>query len=334
MSETKKNLKDLIKNYKNKPKPKTKAKSNETRKETSSDSKSRSKYKRELSKYMKETMNYEEVVTNEEKSISLLIIIIDELPTEYIWRDWLNYMDAQYKFRVKIYIHAKFPSRVRSSWVRDRLIRSNLKPEWGSVELSIAMMLLLKKAIHSSNNTDYYMFLSESCIPIYPINVFFDILDTHNNSWYITLDKANNGYSTEKQFEPLEPNIPKKCIIKTDQWVLLNKKNAYQVANFESDIGIFHSGLDFWDIFYNVTASDEMWISTLLCIVNYGVNQINHQRATYVVWENGEKSPETFRNITAELINDARGSGALFCRKIASNSRTKMTEQWHEAIEV
>ena len=332
MSQKGSKLKDLIGQYKSKPKTVKKIQSPETKKSTSSDSKSSSQYKRALAQYMKDPVKYDDIVLNTNKSISLMIIIIDELPTEYIWRDWLNYMNYRYKSRVNIFIHAKFPNRVTSSWVRDRLIRSNLKPDWGTVELSIVMMMLLRNAVHSPNNTDFYMFLSESCIPIYPIDMFFDILDTHQKSWYISHNAPNNGYANQNQFHPLLQHIPKKCICKTDQWVLLNKKNAYQLANFNNDIGIFNSGLDFWDIFYKVRASDEMWISTLICIVNDNKEDINNQRATYVVWENGNKSPMTFDEITHELISDARKSGALFCRKIAPNSRTILTNRWHDSV--
>lgn len=325
MATKKSDMKSLLSKYKN-------TKTAKKKRSSSSDSKYISPYKKAINKYMKDPVLYDNVSLNERKSISLLLIIIDELPTEYIWRDWLNDMNAQYKSRVEIFIHAKHPNRIKSSWVRDRLIKSNLKPTWGSVELSISIMLLLRNAVHSPRNTDYYMFLSESCIPIYPIHTFFEILDTHNNSWYESHKTPNNGYSNQQQFQPLEEHIPKKCIIKTDQWVLLNKKNAYQIANFENDTGVFHRDLDFWNIFNDVKASDEMWISTLLCIVNDDTEDINSNRATYVVWENGDKSPMTFKKITRELIHNARESGALFCRKIQSNSRTTLTNQWHDSV--
>ena len=47
---------------------------------------------------------------------------------------------------VRFLIHAKFPDRVRSGWVRDRLVSFHLKPGWGSLELTEVMIRMLDEA--------------------------------------------------------------------------------------------------------------------------------------------------------------------------------------------
>lgn len=44
---------------------------------------------------------------------------------------------------VRFLIHAKFPDRVKSCWVRDRLVSFHLKPGWGSLELTEVMIRML-----------------------------------------------------------------------------------------------------------------------------------------------------------------------------------------------
>lgn len=44
---------------------------------------------------------------------------------------------------VRFLIHAKFPDRVKSGWVRDRLVSFHLKPGWGSLELTEVMIRML-----------------------------------------------------------------------------------------------------------------------------------------------------------------------------------------------
>lgn len=44
---------------------------------------------------------------------------------------------------VRFLIHAKFPDRVKSGWVRDRLVSFHLKPGWGSLELTEVMVRML-----------------------------------------------------------------------------------------------------------------------------------------------------------------------------------------------
>jgi len=62
-------------------------------------------------------------------AISLLFIIIDDFPNEYIWRLWLEECNAPFSIdsrpssqKVTIHIHAKYPQNVKSKWVKDRLV--------------------------------------------------------------------------------------------------------------------------------------------------------------------------------------------------------------------
>ena len=64
--------------------------------------------------------------------LTIMFMIIDELPFECVWRTWLQAASAAAQRAVRIIIHAKFPDRVASHWVRARLCRSfQLRPEWG-----------------------------------------------------------------------------------------------------------------------------------------------------------------------------------------------------------
>ena len=60
---------------------------------------------------------------------------------------------------VKFLIHAKYPDRVKSGWVRDRLVSFHLKPGWGSLELTEVMIKMLgevTKLCMSQSNPDLY----------------------------------------------------------------------------------------------------------------------------------------------------------------------------------
>lgn len=71
--------------------------------------------------------------------LQLCFIIIDTLPHELIWRTWLRH-GGMATDRVKITIHAKYPSAVSSDWVRERLVPFNLCPSWGSIDLTAVMI--------------------------------------------------------------------------------------------------------------------------------------------------------------------------------------------------
>ena len=121
---------------------------------------------------------------DKEMNLGLLVIIIDDFPNELLWRLWLgenitsdditlgsyavdidsnkdegggdkgldscssgNSVVASRRYdKVKFWFHAKFPDRVRSSWVRRRLVKGfQFKPSWGSVELTKVMGCMLKE---------------------------------------------------------------------------------------------------------------------------------------------------------------------------------------------
>lgn len=80
-----------------------------------------------------------------DSNLCILFIIIDDFPLEHVWRLWLkNASDELHK--VDVFFHAKHPDRVRSSWVRDRLVEQfHYSPSWGSVDIAKVMLFMLKE---------------------------------------------------------------------------------------------------------------------------------------------------------------------------------------------
>jgi len=264
------------------------------------------------------------------KKVALLFIIVDDFPLEDLWRDWLEDFNGRYANNVEIFIHAKYPERIRSRWVRERLIRSDLKPNWGSLELSKAMFYLLDDAYNINNfRADYFIFLSETCVPIYRINQFFDILSSSGKSWIDYTATPNNGYANANQFIPLKNEMPDDCVLKSDQWTMLNRYNVEQLLNFNR-----LTNISIWDIMSNVrSASDEMWIASILCLMNNGLEgKVEKRKVTYVDWREEVRSPVTFDKITLELVNLARERGALFMRKFKSRNPDWLIDDWHKVV--
>jgi hypothetical protein len=89
-----------------------------------------------------------------EGGLGILLIIIDDLPHEPVWRilveqyERSNIKDNEnniIKKDIRFWIHAKYPDRV-SPWVRERLVKTfQLRPEWGSLDLTDVMFRLLKE---------------------------------------------------------------------------------------------------------------------------------------------------------------------------------------------
>lgn len=103
-------------------------------------------------------------------SIAVLLIIVDDVPFENIWRLWVEQHERQQQRSissvhgcstdnstipipittstpsVQFFIHAKNPERIKSVWIKKHLVKSfHLRPAWGSLELTEVMMLMLQE---------------------------------------------------------------------------------------------------------------------------------------------------------------------------------------------
>ena len=122
------------------------------------------------------------------------------------------------------------------------------KPEWGSVEITRAMVTLVEESLASCNSPSMRLcFASESCIPILPLHQTIESLWSTNTSWIDVKRKPRNGYNGSAQWVPIEktPLIPAECVCKSDQWICLTRQHAERIASLPSSID--HTNL--WEAF-------------------------------------------------------------------------------------
>lgn len=132
------------------------------------------------------------------KTIAILLIIQDSLPNEALWRLWLQHMDRT-RHDVRVWIHAKHPDHIHSPWLQDRLVRRfQLRPGWGSLDLTKTMVCLLHEAFSDCPYIDHFMFASESCIPSTTVAGLYAALNDER-SWIKYRDTPNNGYARIQQ---------------------------------------------------------------------------------------------------------------------------------------
>ena len=149
-----------------------------------------------------------------QRHIALLFLTIDDLPHEHVWKEWLKSSAANYlsggdrkdndvnscesnndndddDVMVSVLCHAKYPERIKSSWLRQRHLlqrttqhvnddnkRASAKadnyedikpkfhsrrPEWGSIEITRAMIDLLEEGMRigaDDSDGSYHRYLS------------------------------------------------------------------------------------------------------------------------------------------------------------------------------
>mmetsp|Transcript_6535 Transcript_6535/g.13754 ORF Transcript_6535/g.13754 Transcript_6535/m.13754 type:complete len:551 (+) Transcript_6535:183-1835(+) len=257
------------------------------------------------------------------RHLALLFLTIDDLPFEHIWKAWLGgagcanspaseILGQAAGMTVSILCHAKYPDRVKSPWLKERLLidkRSNIgdnlvryhtrRPEWGSVEITRAMIDLVEEGLQiggSSTSTDTcrfiststansvgdsepfippvdrFIFVSESCLPIATIEEVESALygkqngqdTTSPKSWIKARNTPNNGYARQQQWERMSRAIPVDNIWKADQWILLIREHAEAVVRACRVASIRG---ELWECFRRTRASDELYFPTVLSLL-------------------------------------------------------------------
>lgn len=298
------------------------------------------------------------------KHVCLLFITIDELPFEDIWREWST---SDNSVTVSIIVHAKFPNKVTSDFVKQRLLVQppqvgrgresyapptyhTRRPEWGSIEITRAMLDLLfeglkigrpsgdlkderfssKRFVVNNKSTDTplppvdkFIFCSETCIPVTTLQETATALfgkDSVNNniSWVNGRNTPNNGYSRQMQFEKVDRVVPKNCIYKADQWIILSRPHAEAVmSNLDRNLP---SGAFLWQCFSQTKASDELYFPTALSLLGIMPSspELEIRRVTYADWSESARNPASFSKGVEDLKRVApiaRKEGCLFARK-------------------
>ena len=300
--------------------------------------------------------------------LCLLLLIIDQLPYENVWRHWLRGV-SDGSVVTKVFVHAKFPAKVQSAWVRDRLIPERYHPEWGSVELTQAMVALMKNAVagtqeYASSDKDgvdrvKMLFASESCLPVCPLSTACGELFCDAKSWLQVKTKPRTGYEGSSQWVPIETSslVPKECVCKADQWVCIARKHALAIDTLMDHV-VKRGDSMLWPAFKKGCASDEMYFPTVLACS--GIlptrdeasdasgsatveSQVALRRLTYVLWNYPDLDdysrtntmvdrPETYEVFDVPLVSKARREGCLFVRKVKLKTGCIDVHLWETVV--
>ena len=141
------------------------------------------------------------------KRIAILVVIVESLPHEDIWRSWMSQGDdSKCEYQAELFIHAKHPEKLRSAWARERLIRSSLKPEWNSPEVVRAMLALLSESLKDTQ-CGRFIFATESCIPIQRLDIAGGMLFNEDKSWLNAFHQPKNRFEEAECFRAVRSDM-------------------------------------------------------------------------------------------------------------------------------
>jgi len=203
------------------------------------------------------------------KHLALLMICIEDLPYEHIWKEFCATLQVPEgtndEYHISLLCHARYPKQVKSEWLKQRLLvyppksgRGNSyldpdymtrTPNWGSVEITRAMLDLLHTGLkigHDSEKdmrfstdrflvrrpaaaaagttagddseeeklapipeVDQFLYVSETCLPVATAQEFFDAM--------------NNAVSWVNARHRKDPGTPKNAY-ENDQFGMINRR--------------------------------------------------------------------------------------------------------------
>ena len=136
---------------------------------------------------------------------------MDELYHEEIWKRWIERKNSDSPYEARLFIHAKFPDRIQSTWVREQTLDHSFLPEWNSPEVVRAIISTLKAAIDFRNDNDEFCtrFVTgtESCIPIRSLDEFGEMIFAQEKSWMNAYNTSTNKWEVANCFQAIEKDI-------------------------------------------------------------------------------------------------------------------------------
>ncbi|KAK9742054.1 hypothetical protein RND81_03G145300 [Saponaria officinalis] len=260
--------------------------------------------------------------------IAFMFLTKGPLPLASLWERFFKGHEG----RFSVYIHSlptytqEFPS---SSVFYGRHIPS--KPaEWGKMSMCDAEKRLLANALLDISN-EWFILLSESCIPLYNFSIIYNYISRSKNSFIGAFDDPG-PYGRGRYNENMAPEVNITQWRKGSQWFELDRRLAINVVE---DTTFYPKFEAFCKPHCYV---DEHYFPTMLTI--RAADLIANRSITYVDWSRGGAHPATFGkgDITEEFFKkilenktckyNGRNSSIcfLFARKFAPSSLQPLLE--------
>ncbi|OVA20768.1 Glycosyl transferase [Macleaya cordata] len=159
--------------------------------------------------------------------IAFLFIARNRLPLDIVW-DAFFQGDKGHRFSIFIHSRPGFlfnKGTTRSAYFYGRQLSDSIQVDWGEATMIQAERILLKNALMDSYN-ERFVFLSDSCIPLYNFSYTYEYIMSTSNSFVDSFADTKEGRYNPK----MDPVIPVHNWRKGSQWAVLTRKHAEVVV--------------------------------------------------------------------------------------------------------
>lgn len=213
--------------------------------------------------------------------IAFLFLTLDNLKHPKIWDMFFDGID---KKKYNIYVHPKNVKKVTDKLLTStHLIKKPAETKHGY--LVKGMKLLMDTAFKDKDNK-YFIFVSDSCIPIKKFDrVYEDITKKFKTN--LVMEMHLKSFNRKVRYDN---KLPEKCFKKFSQWSILTRESVKTIVSSE-----------YLPLFYKMNAGDEFILSILEC-TDGGFNY-KSLPSTYVDWSISDNVPGLLKKINAKIYD-------------------------------
>ncbi|KAE9459146.1 hypothetical protein C3L33_08953, partial [Rhododendron williamsianum] len=224
--------------------------------------------------------------------IAFMFLTKGPLPLAPLWERFFNGHEGLYS----IYVHSlpSFQDQFPASSVFYRRQVPSQVSEWGKMSMCDAERRLLANALLDISN-EWFILLSESCIPLYNFSVIYHYIMKSKYSFMGAFDDPG-PFGRGRYNSNMAPEVNITQWRKGSQWFEVNRKLAVYIVE---DTKFYPKFSDFCKPSCYV---DEHYFPTMLTI--QAPNLVANRSITWVDWSRGGAHPATFgrADITEEFL--------------------------------
>ncbi|XP_031499185.1 glycosyltransferase BC10-like [Nymphaea colorata] len=272
--------------------------------------------------------NIEKYPNKRVPKIAFLFMVRGPLPFAPLWEKFFKGYDGN--FSIYVHPHPTYNESVpeQSVFYGRRIPSKDVR--WGAISVVHAERRLLANALLDFSN-EWFVILSEACVPLVPFSTVYDYLMKSNLSFLDIEEPSANSRIRYK--DHMVPHI------KIDQW---RKGSLWFQVNRKTAVGMI-SDQTYLPLFGSICCSDEHYFQTLV-YMKFGAWCANRS-LTYVDWH-GPVYPNRFgkSNLTLELLGKMRGGNGckyngkettlcnLFARKFVPDALDVLLKWGRDAV--
>lgn len=221
-----------------------------------------------------------------------------------IWNRFFENIDKE---KYIVYIHPKNPKNIEQYTFEYNIVKNRVNTSSkDNISIVKATLQLLKEAYNKNNNISHFVFLSQSCIPLYSFNLLFKIISSFPYSVISSID--NNKKDRYFQLgNELKTRISYKKFVKQQPNMILTNVDVSLLIN--NDLTNYFSNMICPDEHYFINVLDSIFNKN---IIKKQINFCNNKMERTQALE--------FNNVYNIFIKEVRKYGFLFMRKITKTS--------------